>query len=451
MRYKTKQFAILITIFFSVSAINFGFVFSTLTSNSHTQQIKLINDLKTSTVYNSNVVIDDTNPVIDWATAKAAGICTGSGTEVDPYIIRDHVFNGFLNIKHSRKHFSVLNCEFTDTVYGMWILNVSNGLIEDNHVSNALFGFDIMNCSHIEFRNNNCSLLGNTGILAQTSNDLSFYSNILSNKLIDGIRLNILENCIFEGNTADDNGNSGIKLDNIEDTLIYKNSVAYNGANGIELTNSDNITIVDNEAFNNIVNGIRVFSSDNNRLESNNFHHNGGDGLRVLSGSQLNVLKGNMASFNNLSGIAFYVNSDDNLIYDNTASNNEQHGFYISDSDTNLITMNSANDNTLNGFQLFLSNRNSITSNTANNNVNGTNLISSDDNIILGNNLANNIYCYNETNSAGNVYEENICQTPAAPGVPFDPFILGLILGLVIGFGSLAAVLILNSLRGRKE
>ena len=109
MRYKTKQFAILITIFFSVSAINFGFVFSTLTSNSHTQQIKLINDLKTSTVYNSNVVIDDTNPVIDWATAKAAGICTGSGTEVDPYIIRNHVFNGFLNIKHFKSHYIFLS------------------------------------------------------------------------------------------------------------------------------------------------------------------------------------------------------------------------------------------------------------------------------------------------------------------------------------------------------
>jgi len=113
--------------------------------------------------------------------------------------------------------------------------------------------------------------------------------------------------------------------------------------------------------------------------------------------------------------------------------------------------MNSANDNTLNGIQLLSSNSNSITSNTANNNVNGTNLIWSDDNIIFGNNLANNMYCYNETSSFDNIYETNICQAPAAPSAPFDPFILGLIIGLVIGFRALAAVLILTFLRGRKE
>ena len=85
------------------------------------------------------------------------------------------------------------------------------------------------------------------------------------------------------------------------------------------------------------------------------------------------------------------------------------------------------------------------------NNVNGTNLVSSDDNVIFGNNLANNIYCYNETNSFDNIYENNICQSPATPSLPLDPFILGLIIGLVVGFGALAAVLILNSLRGRKK
>jgi len=519
MKSKNSRTLILISVFIAVLAMNFGFVFSTSSSNSYGQQITLIDDLKTSTEYNVTIVIDDTNPAIDWATRKAEGLCTGSGTAADPYIISGHIFNSFLNIIHSRKHFRIQNCEFTDNIYGMWISNISNGIIEDNHVSNALFGFDIMNCSHIEFRNNNCSLLGNTGFLAQFSNDLSFYSNIVSKKTSDGIRLNTLENSILEGNTMNDNSNfgimivdsnsltitantanlnlmgvyvansdyclvsgntinesnahgiyvsnsnnntiedntvqysvlSGIFLDNSEDTSIYRNSISHNNENGIELTSSDNITIIDNEAFINTENGISVFSSDENRLETNDLHKNGENGIQLISGSQQNILTGNIASFNNLSGIALELNSHNNLIYDNIASNNQHHGFYISGSNNNFITINRANDNALNGIQLLLSDRNRITSNTVYNNVNGTNLASSDDNVIFGNNLANNIYCYNETNSFDNIYEENICQAPAALSVPLDPFILGLIIGLAIGLGALAAVIILSLVRGRKK
>ncbi len=519
MKSKNRRTTVFVSVFIVVLAINFGFVFSTLNSNSHTQQITLIDDLRTSTEYNVTIVIDDTNPASDWAIAKAAGICTGSGTAVDPYVISGHVFNSFLNIVNSRKYFKVQNCEFTDTTYGMWVSNISNGIIEDNHVSNALFGFDVASSSHLEFRNNNISLLGNTGILAAFSNNLSFYSNIANKKTSMGITLNTVEDCILEGNTLNENNNygamivnsdsititantaddnlmglyivnsdycsvsentvkksgaygiyisdsanntveentvhynvlDGISIDDSDDTLFYLNSVAHNNASGIEVTSSDNITIVDNEAFNNTENGIIVQSSDNSRLETNNVNQNGEHGIRLYSGSQQNVLAGNLASFNNLSGISLELNSHNNLIYENTVSNNQLHGIYLSGSNNNFITINRANDNTLNGIQLVSSDRNKITSNTAYNNVNGTNLVSSDDNIIFGNNLANNIYCYNETNSFDNIYEDNICQAPATPSVPLDPFVLGLIIGLVIGLGALAAVLILNFLRGRKE
>ncbi|GAJ16362.1 unnamed protein product, partial [marine sediment metagenome] len=98
-----------------------------------------------------------------------------------------------------------------------------------------------------------------------------------------------------------------------------------NGANGIELTNSDKTTIIDNEAFNNTENGIYMVNSDDNKLETNNLHHNVEDGIRLFSGSQQNILDGNMASFNNLSGIALDLNCHNNLIYDNTVSNNKHH------------------------------------------------------------------------------------------------------------------------------
>ncbi len=95
MKSQNRRNTVLIFVFIAILAINFGIVFSTLSSNSHTQQITLIDDLRTSTEYNVTIVIDDTNPASDWATWKAAGLCTGSGTAADPYIISGHIFNHF--------------------------------------------------------------------------------------------------------------------------------------------------------------------------------------------------------------------------------------------------------------------------------------------------------------------------------------------------------------------
>ena len=263
-----------------------------------------VRDLKTSTVYNSNIMIDDTNPASDWATWKAAGLCNGSGTVGDPYIIRDHVFNGYLNIRHSRKHFRVLNCEFNDNTYGMWLLNVSNGLIEDNNISNALFGIDIMSCNYIEFRDNNCSLLGNTGILAQTSNNLSFYSNIVNNNPLYAIRLNLLENCIFDENTVSDNVNYGFHI-----------------------TASDSLTITGNEINGNqwgiYSNGI----SDNSSITGNTLDKNTVYGIWLLGDSDNNTIYDNVINENIDTGIYIAGSSDGNLFYRNFFWNNGRHAF----------------------------------------------------------------------------------------------------------------------------
>ena len=263
-----------------------------------------IRDLKTSTVYNSNIMIDDTNPASDWATAKTAGLCNGSGTVGDPYIIRDHVFNGYLNIRHSRKHFRILNCEFNDNTYGMWLLNVSNGLIEDNNISNALFGIDIMSCSYIEFRDNNCSLLGNTGILAQTSNNLSFYSNIVNNNPLYAIRLNLLEDCIFDENTVSDNVNYGFHI-----------------------TASDSLTIMGNTINGNqwgiYSNGI----SDNSSITRNTLDKNTVYGIWLLGDSDNNTIYDNVINENIDTGIYIAGSSDGNLLYRNFFWNNGRHAF----------------------------------------------------------------------------------------------------------------------------
>ncbi len=138
-------------------------------------------------------------------------------------------------------------------------------------------------------------------------------------------------------------------------------------------------------------------------------------------------------------------------MYDITASYNEEHGISLASADDNILFSNKANNNDENGIHLLNSIGNTLMSNTANNNNNGTYLDTSNNNIILNNIFLGNGVCYNETGSTGNVFKDNICTSAELPAVPLDPFILGLIFGLGIGFGALAAVLLIFFLRGRKK
>ena len=105
----------------------------------------------------------------------------------------------------------------------------------------------------------------------------------------------------------------------------------------------------------------------------------------------------------------------------------------------------------MNGIHLDLSDDNVIFSNTANNNNNGTYLDTSNNNKIFGNTFLNNLDCYNETGSVDNLFTNNICTAPSLPAPGLDPFVLGMIIGLGIGLGALALVVIFSLVRGRKK
>ncbi|MFX0041263.1 MAG: NosD domain-containing protein, partial [Candidatus Heimdallarchaeota archaeon] len=85
---------------------------------------------------------------------------------------------------------------------------------------------------------------------------------------------------------------------------------------------------------------------------------------------------------------------------------------YIIGSNNNALTDNVANSNEENGIHLLSSNGNTIILNTANYNKNGTFLDGSNNNKIINNILIENIVCYNETGSVGNIFEGNICTSP---------------------------------------
>ena len=105
----------------------------------------------------------------------------------------------------------------------------------------------------------------------------------------------------------------------------------------------------------------------------------------------------------------------------------------------------------MNGIHLQDSNGNSVVYNTANGNANGIFLLSSNNNVVIANTLLNNVICYNETGSINNLFSDNICTAPSVTPPGLDPFVIGLLIGLAIGLGALAAVVIFNLVRGKRK
>ena len=78
----------------------------------------------------------------NWTDAKTAGICTGSGTYMDPYVIRDLIINSNYSgncilIENSFIYFKIENCTLYNSGSHNWagirLKNVYNGILIDNN------------------------------------------------------------------------------------------------------------------------------------------------------------------------------------------------------------------------------------------------------------------------------------------------------------------------------
>jgi len=87
----------------------------------------------------------------NWSDAKTAGICTGSGTESDPYIIENLEIDGggsgsCILIENSDVYFKIENCYLNNTgdeYYdaGIKLIDVDNGQLLNNNATGSTFGF----------------------------------------------------------------------------------------------------------------------------------------------------------------------------------------------------------------------------------------------------------------------------------------------------------------------
>ena len=163
-----------------------------------------------------------------WINFRNAGNCTGSGTEVDPYVIKDLVIDGggsgdCIYIQSSDVYFKIENCKtfnVPDYGSGIYLYNVENGQLIDN----------------------DCSLLYNGILLSYCVNNSIIGNSIYSN--FEGMRVSYSNYNSISGNTI-------------------KTSEAY----AIHLRHSNNNTITGNHILNNNYAMVLTLSNYNIQME----------------------------------------------------------------------------------------------------------------------------------------------------------------------------------------
>jgi parallel beta-helix repeat protein len=198
----------------------------------------------TSTTYTSPIEINNLpGSPHNWIWAKDQGICTGSGTNNDPYIIKNHFFNNNmlngLSILNSRKHFRIENClfNFSSTNAGIGLYNTTNGYITENTnlpQQESVFGSQIklFNSSYNSIMNNIASYCAYGIYLDEDSNYNTISDNFASNNMVAGIFIR--------------GGSRSTTFNKIEDNILHLNSY------GIAMQyTADNNTIKGNYISNN--------------------------------------------------------------------------------------------------------------------------------------------------------------------------------------------------------
>ena len=95
----------------------------------------------------------------NWTDTKNAGICTGEGTESNPYILQNLIINAsgignVIHIENTIERFIIEDCtilnsggDFHDS--GIQLYNVSNGRFINNVISDNTHGMYITSCLNL--------------------------------------------------------------------------------------------------------------------------------------------------------------------------------------------------------------------------------------------------------------------------------------------------------------
>lgn len=381
----------------------------------------------------------------DFAAQAVSEGWPGNGTEGNPYVIKGYDIHPNLygvEIRSTTATFIIRDLQIKNGVElnhcGIYLDNVTNGIIENCLVENNINGLIL------SFSNHNH--IGDNKILSNHHNGISLFNsgqNIISNNNISlnglgGIFITDSFQDDFIGNSVLNNGR-GIQISlssgvNIVNNTVIRNNISLSSSTGINITgnsiNEGGIIIGGNylKHWNthsidptNTVNGRSIYYWKNQKegivpayagqviltncseikiekQELNNCHV----GI-VLGFSTNNSIISNIISSNSKHGIYLYASCDNKIISNTIIDSGWSIHLYNSKGNTikdNIIS-NTIFSLKYMGIHLQYSDGNNITGNNASNNWAGIYLSSSSGNNITNNNVSNNddgiflnAYCY---------------------------------------------------------
>jgi len=327
------------------------------------------------------IIDENGNGNYTWSEAVLEDWCNGSGTEADPFVIKNIYIDGrnrsssTIEIMNSDKFFVLKNSVFTNSgrYYGgsIGFSNVKNGIIE------------------------NCSLIDNRDALYLwgCSNN-QILNNVITNNTFEGIVLQgCTDNLIMFNNISN---NNGISMTASSDNLVYGNRLI---TCKISLSqNSQRNNISNNYVENNDFSGIGVSTCEDNYISGNLLVYNE-VGIYISQSTNNSIFDNVITNYKPADQGHYYRGMMlDNSHY-NTIENNEitfeYWGITLTDCHYNYINSNNISHNRDNGIYLASSNYNTITQNyLINNSIN-----IDEDSHCVGNVISGNIYTINPNSS----------------------------------------------------
>jgi parallel beta-helix repeat protein len=232
---------------------------------------------------------------------------SGSGTEVDPFIISDWTVNSTntdgIEIVGTNVHFVIdrVDMRTNSSNSAVNISEAQNGIVENSQITGWWFGVYTFHSSNMEFIND--TITGNQfGIQLEASDN----NQLLANRIEENRQLGIFlrgSNNIVNNNSVIRNGWGGINVDGTAG-LVNSNQI-------------ENNVVSDNAVF-----GIGVWRAANNVFRSNTVMRNRVVGIMLTDQSTKNLIEANTVLKNAGSGIIIVGESSENTIRQNTAKGN---------------------------------------------------------------------------------------------------------------------------------
>ncbi|UCD01221.1 MAG: right-handed parallel beta-helix repeat-containing protein [Promethearchaeota archaeon] len=426
---KKKQIFNLLIVFFIILIIGY------LGENLATNYAETVEDKTQKNLRNSGYWVLDfihvkgnwtqTNSTFDW--------CSGSGTEIDPYLIENVVIDGqnsssCIIIENTREYFEIKNCtlynagaeQIPEYDCGIRIENCSNGKLINNNISfNNFIGMYLDDCNNTVIQGNNvshnewsaiyllfcqdCKIVGNNvynnsreGAYLTRSDYLTVLDNTFINNSESGVSSYQSDHCYFKNNTASFNLESGFQLLSIFNNTVINNTINNNGAHGLLLNDANNCTIIRNIANNNtgtMAAGIFLGNGNYNSFLGNIAEFNYWAGIFFQGTCLFNNVTRNNLTYSGVTGLYFwgaFGPIEQNIISGNNITNPGEEGIQLAVCQFNTVVGNNIDDNNY-GVLLNSCNNTSISGNTIKNSFNnGIYLVNfNENNTISGNVIVN--------------------------------------------------------------